>query len=74
MFHQTISEIIEAKPIGNGLDAFRKSFTSIAKEAGHCASTEVLDQMSNEGKNLDYSSIALLTLIQMLRISLLTLC
>jgi hypothetical protein len=43
-------EIIGANPIGKGLDAFRDSFSSISKELGIPISTELLDQMDNEGK------------------------
>jgi hypothetical protein len=43
------SQIIQSKPIGDGLNGFRDSFNSICKELGISNSLKALDQMGNEG-------------------------
>jgi hypothetical protein len=50
MLDQPRLEIIKAKPIGKGLDAFRHSFNSISDELGPSNSLEVLNRLSTEGK------------------------
>jgi hypothetical protein len=49
MLDQTTLEIIKAKPIGKGLDAFHSTFRSIAEELDISASLNVLDKIGSEG-------------------------
>ena len=49
MLDQTTLEIIKAKPIGRGLDAFRSSFSSAAEELDLSDSLKVLDRIDDEG-------------------------
>jgi hypothetical protein len=49
MFDQTALEIIRTKPIGSGLDAFRNSFSSVAKELDVPASTEAFNHIGDKG-------------------------
>jgi hypothetical protein len=51
MLGQSRAEIIEAYPIGNGLDAFHTSFRSISKNLDLPPSLEVLDAIDDEGQN-----------------------
>ncbi|TWU73405.1 hypothetical protein ED733_003499 [Metarhizium rileyi] len=53
MAHQNRSDVIEANPIGNGLDAFRSSFHSICDSRDLLRSPGALDQLgSNDIQNL----------------------
>lgn len=45
-----LSVIIQAHPIGKGLDAFRASFQSICKDRGISCAIDALDQVNKEGK------------------------
>jgi hypothetical protein len=49
MLDQATLDIIKAKPIGNGLDAFRDSFKSVVNGLGLLASSDALNQISDEG-------------------------
>lgn len=46
------SAIIKAKPIGQGLDAFRESAQSLFRELNISSPTKVLDQIGSEGKGV----------------------
>ncbi|PVH90320.1 hypothetical protein DM02DRAFT_647610 [Periconia macrospinosa] len=45
----SISDIIQAKPIGKGLNAFRDSFSLVCQDLGLPDSLESLDRIGNEG-------------------------
>ncbi|KAF1980438.1 hypothetical protein BU23DRAFT_444835 [Bimuria novae-zelandiae CBS 107.79] len=58
------SEILQSKPIGDGLNSVCDSFNSICKDLGIPASPQALDQMGNEDtQNL---SLALVSALQIL--------
>ena len=50
---QSQLQIIQSKPIGEGLDGFRDSFNSICEDIGIPNSSQALDQVENEG-NVDW--------------------
>jgi hypothetical protein len=49
MGNQPQSKIIEDNPIGNGIDAFRGSFSSVCERAHLSCIPDALDQLEHEG-------------------------
>lgn len=47
---RSISEVVEAKPIRKGLNAFRDSFSSLCQDLGVPERLESLDRIGKEGK------------------------
>ena len=43
------SQVIQSKPIGEGLSGFRNTFNSICEDKGIPTSTQALDQVGYEG-------------------------
>jgi hypothetical protein len=48
--HELQFNIIKDNPIGNGLDAFRASFSSICEGAGVSCTPDSLEQLGQEGE------------------------
>jgi hypothetical protein len=49
MSTQSRSQVIQSKPIGEGLSGFRNTFNSICKVKGIPASSQALEQVGYEG-------------------------
>ncbi|KAI1505466.1 hypothetical protein F5X99DRAFT_415913 [Biscogniauxia marginata] len=62
-----LSDIIQAHPIGKGLDAFRASFQSICEDRSISHTINALDQVGEE--EIQDLAIGLLSALQILRIS-----
>ena len=56
MADHTRSIFIFENPIGNGLNGFRATFTSICKGAGLSSSDRAVDQLKREGKAKNFLS------------------
>lgn len=52
MSSRHLSETIKEHPIGQGLDAFRRSFISICEDAGAPCNPQTLQELSQEGKSI----------------------
>ncbi|CAI0652176.1 unnamed protein product [Colletotrichum noveboracense] len=64
MTDQSLSDIIEANPIGRGLSAFRDRFNSICKDAGSVCDQHTLDRLGKE--DLQILALVLLSALQIL--------